>query len=70
MKKSKESKEAKKMIDSSSKMMIAKKDWVIIMGKWLKEENRNEIEYRIKKGDDLSDLPPNILDILKIEKVL
>ena len=58
------------MIDTSAKLMIAEKDWVIITGAWSKKTNRHETEIRIKKGDDLSEIPTQFIDVLKREKVL
>lgn len=40
---------------------IALKDWHVV---------QNEIDVRIKKGDDVSDLPSGIIKALITEKVL
>lgn len=54
----------------SEKKLIAKKDWRILAGNYLKEKDQMEIDITIKKGDDVSDLPHRFLVALRTENVI
>lgn len=63
----KEEKEQKK-----AKPVIAKKDWRISSGAFIKGFNRHEIDIQISAGQDVAalKLEQKYLDILKVEEVI
>lgn len=50
--------------------LIARKDWHILSGNWDRVTGKQEFDFRIKSGDDVSKLPEWALDALKTEKVI
>ena len=64
---------AKKKIDigvEHKQDLIAKKDWLILSGKFDKAKQQHEHTFNIKAGDDVSELPGWALSVLKTEDVI
>ena len=63
-------KEDQPSVEGGGKKLIAKKDWRILCGSWDKVSDKHQFDFRIKAGDDVSDLPAWALKALKSESVI
>ncbi len=57
-------------VEATAKKLIAKKDWRILCGSYIREKQRHEFDFDIKVGDDVSHLPKKFLQVLKSEQVI
>ncbi len=57
-------------VPEGGKSLIAKKDWRILCGDYLKDKGTHEIDIQVKAGDDCSHIPENFLTVLRTENVI
>lgn len=57
-------------IENGKNTLIAKKDWHILSGGWDAKNQKQEFDFKVNKGDDVSKLPAWALAALKTENVI
>ncbi len=63
-------KKAENAVPDGEKVLIAKKDWRILSGDYLKDKGTHEVDIQVKAGDDCSKIPERFLEVLRTEKVI